>query len=162
MSMSHPRLCCYSNMLVCFHSETGTCVRWIHSRNWLDIFKSFNFFLSKCQSKPMKINLTKKPGKIRSGALLPADKTTKMLKALCPEPKLSQALEQREPLGCRLGYQPALFALMSAPHQGTWSYVCPVCLSIFWPDPLPLCSRLSCWSPGSGIFETDLTNKDWS
>lgn len=102
--MSHPRLCCYSNMLVCFHSETGTCVRWIHSRNWLDIFKSFNSFLSKCQSKPMKINLTKKTGKIRSGALLPADKTTEMLKALCPEPKLSQALEQREPLGCRLGY----------------------------------------------------------
>lgn len=27
-----------------------------------------------------------------------------MFSALCPEPKLSQTLEQREPLGCRLGY----------------------------------------------------------
>lgn len=51
-----------------------------------------------------KDQFNKQTGKIRSRAFPPADKTAKVLSALCPQSELSQTLEQSEPLGCRLGY----------------------------------------------------------
>lgn len=65
--MSHPRLRRYFNMFVYFHSETITCICWIHISNCINILKSFNFFLSKCQSKPVRTNVTNKQVKYIAG-----------------------------------------------------------------------------------------------
>lgn len=63
---------------------------------------TFFFFFVQVPKQTSEDLFNKQTGKISSRALLPADETTEMLRALCPEPKLSQTLEKREPLGCRL------------------------------------------------------------
>ena len=56
-------------------------------------------------------------------------------------------------------HQPALSADMDASHQGPWTYVCPVRLSIPWPDHLPprvhlQCSKLSPLLSGALNFQS--------
>lgn len=60
----------------------------------------------------------------------------------------------------------ALSALVCVFHQGPWTYVCPVCLSIPWLDNLPRsvclpCSSIYSWSLRPGIPEDLFAGKEW-
>lgn len=148
MNMSHLRLCCYFNMLACFPSETGTCICWIHLSNRINFFKSFNFFLSKCQSKPIRINLTDKQVKYIVGHCWQLIKMPKC-SVLCALNQSCLKHWNRENLR-DVGWDVSAASLCTVECIPPRSYVCPVYFGIFWPDPLPPCSRLSCWSPGTG------------
>lgn len=71
--------------------------------------------------------------------------------ASCPDQSVSRVALQ--------WHLPAPSAFMDTSHQSPWTHMCPICLSIPWPDPLPprlhlLCYSLSLCSQGPGIPES--------